>query len=152
MLTTNDMTMKYRISCDNNDIDIEKVYTFISESYWAKGLPRQVFNKAINNSLCFSVLEESDGNVDVQVGFARMITDRATFAYLADVYIDESVRGQGLSKALMQSIMDHNELQGLRRIMLATKDAHGLYEQFGFVKLIDIDIFMQLWNPAVYEN
>jgi len=81
-----------------------------------------------------------------------MITDRATFAYLADVYIDESARGQGLSKVLMQSIMAHEELQGLRRIMLATKDAHGLYEQFGFVKLIDIDIFMQLWNPAVYEN
>jgi len=148
---SNDMTMKYRISCDNNEIDTEKVYTFLSESYWAKGLPRDVFDKAINNSLCFSVLETSDVD-DVQVGFARMITDRATFAYLADVYIDESARGQGLSKVLMQSIMAHEELQGLRRIMLATKDAHGLYEQFGFVKLIDIDIFMQLWNPAVYEN
>ncbi len=149
---SNDMTMKYRISCDNNEIDTEKVYTFLSESYWAKGLPRDVFDKAINNSLCFSVLETSDVDDDVQVGFARMITDRATFAYLADVYIDESARGQGLSKVLMQSIMAHEELQGLRRIMLATKDAHGLYEQFGFVKLIDIDIFMQLWNPAVYEN
>jgi len=149
---SNDMTMKYRISCDNNEIDTEKVYTFLSESYWAKGLPRDVFDKAINNSLCFSVLETSDVDDDVQVGFARMITDRATFAYLADVYIDESARGQGLSKVLMQSIMAHEELQGLRRIMLATKDAHGLYEQFGFVKLIDIDIFMQLWNPAVYKN
>jgi len=149
---SNDMTMKYRISCDNNEIDTEKVYTFLSESYWAKGLPRDVFDKAINNSLCFSVLETSDVDDDVQVGFARMITDRAMFAYLADVYIDESARGQGLSKVLMQSIMAHEELQGLRRIMLATKDAHGLYEQFGFVKLIDIDIFMQLWNPAVYEN
>jgi len=152
MSTTNDMTIKYRISCDNNDIDTEKVYSFISDSYWAKGLPRPVFDKAINNSLCFSVIQASGTNVGVQVGFARMITDRATFAYLADVYIDESVRGQGLSKALMQSIMAHEELQGLRRIMLATKDAHGLYEQFGFVKLIDIDIFMQLWNPAVYKN
>lgn len=80
-----------------------------------------------------------------------MITDKATFAYLADVFIDETHRGLGLSKYLMQAIMEHADLQGLRRIMLATKDAHALYAQFGFVKLIDIDIFMQLWNPAVYE-
>lgn len=152
MNESNDMTIKYRISCDNNDIDRATVYTFLSESYWAKGLPKAVFEKAIKHSLCFSVLQTSHLQGDVQVGFARMITDRATFAYLADVFILESVRGQGLSKALMQTIMAHDDLQGLRRMMLATKDAHGLYEQFGFTKLIDIDIFMQLWNPAVYEN
>jgi N-acetylglutamate synthase-like GNAT family acetyltransferase len=152
MSDSNDMTVKYRISCDNKDIDTNKVYTFLSESYWAKGLPRTVFEKAINHSLCFSVLKSTNLQNEVQIGFARMITDRATFAYLADVFILESERGQGLSKALMQTIMAHEDLQGLRRMMLATKDAHGLYEQFGFTKLIDIDIFMQLWNPAVYEN
>jgi N-acetylglutamate synthase-like GNAT family acetyltransferase len=86
------------------------------------------------------------------VGFARLITDSATFAYLADVYILEKHRGNGLSKQMMQQIIDHSQLQGLRRIMLATKDAHGLYEQYGFTALTDNKMFMQLCTPDIYTQ
>ena len=152
MSKTNDMTIKYRISCDNNDIDTEKVYSFISDSYWAKGLPRPVFDKAINNSLCFSVIQASGTNVGVQVGFARMITDKAIFAYLADVFILPDHRGQGLSKQLIKFIKEHHELQGLRRVVLATADAHQLYRQFDFTPLHNPEYFMEVWQPKVYQN
>lgn len=150
MLANNSMTADYKISCHKKDIDFDKVFNFISQSYWAKGIPRSVFDKAIDNSMCFSVLKVTLSGESQLVGFARMITDKATFAYLADVYIEEIERGKGLSKMLLDDIMSHEDLKGLRRIMLATKDAHGLYESFGFSKIMDIDIFMQVWNPDVY--
>ena len=138
----------FHISCDNSEMDIDAIHAFISTSYWARGIPRETLARAIANSLCFGLFTE-DG---LQVGFARTITDRATYAYLADVYVLEEFRGRGLSRWLMDSVVSHPELQGLRRITLATRDAHGLYEQFGFRPLASPEIFMEAWNPGVYGN
>lgn len=115
----------YRISDSRKDIDLDAVYEFISNTYWAENIPKEVLVKAIDNSMCFSVLDR----VSNQVGFARVITDSATFAYLADVYILEKHRGKGLSKMLMETIVNRSELQGLRRFLLATSDAHELYKK-----------------------
>ncbi|MFP5042825.1 GNAT family N-acetyltransferase [Parasediminibacterium sp. JCM 36343] len=130
-------------------LDIALIYKFLSqESYWAKGIPLATVQTSINNSLCFGVY---DG--DKQIGFARVITDRAVFAYLADVFIVEKHRGKGLSKWLVQSIHAHPDLQGLRRWMLATHDAHGLYKQFGWAEVSDEQNkrMMQKHNPDVYR-
>lgn len=136
----------YIISTNQNEFDLQAIHHFLSKTYWSKGIPQEVLFKAIKNSLCFSVLS-SDGK---QLGFARLITDKATFAYLADVYILPEYRGAGLSKALMKAIVEHPDLQGLRRMVLATKDAHGLYQQFGFKALAQPDLFMEVWQPEVY--
>ncbi|MBU2893494.1 GNAT family N-acetyltransferase [Colwellia sp. D2M02] len=130
----------------NNDA----VHSYLSRSYWAKNIPKSVVKTAIENSLCFAVLAIIQGK-STQVGFARMITDYATVAYLADVYILEEHRGQGLSKKLMAEIIQHPKLQGLRRMLLATSDAHGLYQQFGFKALASPEIFMELWTPNIYQ-
>ncbi len=137
----------YTISCNLADMDMTLIHQFISNTYWSKNIPLETFEKALKNSLCFAVIS----NTGDQVGFARMITDKATFAYLADVFILEEHRGQGLSKRLMQAILTHPDLQGLRRIVLATRDAHSLYEQFGFKALANPEIFMELWTPGVYS-
>jgi len=129
-------------------MNIESIHEFITKSYWAKGIPIDILKRAISNSLCFGVFSKEEE----QVGFARMITDSATYAYLADVYILEDHRGKGLSKWLMQEIMSHSDLQGLRRMTLATADAHGLYEQYGFTELAKPEVFMENWNPEVYKN
>ena len=142
------MVEGYRISEDLSDMDFAALYQYLSSSYWAEGIPYETLVRALRNSLCFGVFTDAGG----QVGFARMITDKATFAYLADVYILEEHRGRGLSKWLMEKIMSHSELQGLRRMALATKDAHGLYEKYGFKALASPNIFMELWNQNVYKN
>jgi GNAT superfamily N-acetyltransferase len=119
------------ISTDKTKLDNGIIHHYLyNESYWAKNIPLQVIEKSIEGSYCFGVYHDN-----VQVGFARVITDKATFAYLADVFILENYRGKGLSKWLMQTIMNNEELQGLRRWLLATRDAHGLYAQFGFMPL-----------------
>jgi N-acetylglutamate synthase-like GNAT family acetyltransferase len=141
---------QYKVSSAPEDISISVVHQFLSDSYWAKNIPLKTLQKAIDNSLCFSVIAESSEQKEL-VGFARMITDKATFAYLADVFVLDSHRGNGLSKLLMKSILQHPDLQGLRRMVLATKDAHGLYQQFGFKKLASPDTFMELWDPNVYQ-
>jgi len=138
----------YRISSNKSDMNIESIHDFISQSYWAKGIPIETLKKAISNSLCFGLFSEDE----MQVGFARMITDTATYAYLADVYILADHRGKGLSKWLMQEIMSHTDLQGLRRMTLATADAHGLYKKYGFSELSNPEIFMENWNPEIYKN
>ena len=138
----------FRISSENEDMDLEAIHKFLSESYWAKGIPKRTLKKAMENSLCFGVFD----SVGAQIGFAKVVTDSATFAYLADVYILDKHRGQGLSKWLMAEVLSHNELQGLRRIILATLDAHGLYEQYGFKPLAKPEIFMEAWNPNVYKD
>ena len=138
----------YRISSDQSEMDVESIHEFVSQSYWAKGIPIETLKKAIDNSLCFGVFN-SQGS---QVGFARMITDLATYAYLADVYVLDEHRGKGLSKWLMQEIMSHPDLQGLRRMTLATLDAHGLYAKYGFSALATPEVFMENWNPNVYKN
>jgi GNAT superfamily N-acetyltransferase len=144
---------KYRITTNKDEMNRDDIHDYLSRSYWAKGIPKSVVNNAIENSLCFAVLaiEEGQNVVSKQVGFARMITDYATVAYLADVYILEDHRGKGLSKQLMAEILKHPKLQGLRRMLLATSDAHGLYQQFGFKALSSPEIFMELWTPDVYQ-
>jgi len=138
----------YRISSDQSELDIESIHEFLSTSYWAEGIPMETLNRAISNSLSFGVFSKEKR----QVGFARVITDSATYAYLADVYILEDHRGKGLSKLLMHEIMSHPDLQGLRRMTLATADAHGLYEKYGFSELAKPEVFMENWNPEVYKN
>lgn len=139
---------EFKITSDHNDLDFELVYAFISQSYWGKGMPRETLKKAISNSLIFGVYK----GAGEQVGFARIVTDRTTFAYLSDVFILEAFRGAGLSKILMKAVMSHPDLQGLRRFMLATKDAHGLYAQFGFQPIEDPEVLMQIWQPDIYES
>jgi GNAT superfamily N-acetyltransferase len=135
------------VTTDPARIDREMVYGFLSRSYWARGIPRDVLERALANSLCFSVF---DG--ETQVGFARVATDRATFAYLADVFVLPAHRGRGLSKLLMETIVAHPDLQGLRRWVLVTRDAHGIYARYGFTPLAKVDGYMERWNPEVYDR
>ena len=144
--------MNYRITTDKNEMSIDAIHDYLSRSYWAENVPKDVVARAVENSLCFAVLTDEKKGHKQQVGFARLITDTATFAYLADVYILAEHRGNGLSKQMMKAIIEHPQLQGLRRIMLATQDAHGLYEQFGFTALNDEKMFMHLWTPDVYAK
>ncbi|HET7899397.1 MAG TPA: GNAT family N-acetyltransferase, partial [Flavisolibacter sp.] len=134
----------YSISTNKDKINVPYVHAFLSRSYWAQNIPLEVVRRSIEGSLCFALFFG-----DEQIGFARVITDEATFAYLADVFIDERFRGNGLSKWLMEVILDYPTLQGLRRFMLATKDAHGLYSQFGFVPLSFVDRWMHIHRPDV---
>ena len=139
--------MSYFISSDKRLLDIPLIHRELANSYWAKGIPLDVVEKSIEHSLCFGVYTASNE----QVGFARMITDRATFAYLSDVFVVDKAKGEGLGKQLIKAIDEHPELQGLRRIMLATSDAHGLYRQFGYQEVSNPQILMQKWNPAIYD-
>ena len=133
------------ISTDKSAIDIAVVYNYLSkESYWAKNISMDIVTRAIENSFCFVVLKKEASKKNTQVGFARVITDKATFGYLADVFILEQYRGIGLSKWLMHEILNHQELQGFRGWMLGTKDAHTLYEQFGFKRLQNSERIMRL--------
>ncbi|HEU0065293.1 MAG TPA: GNAT family N-acetyltransferase [Flavisolibacter sp.] len=138
---------EYFVSTDKSKIDIEYVHNFLRTSYWAENISFDVIKRAINGSLCFSVF-----HLDKQVGFARVITDTATFAYLADVFIDPNYRGKGLSKLLMKTILKYPDLQRLRRFMLATKDAHGLYEQFSFKPITNPERYMVIHKPDVYKE
>jgi len=115
------------VTTDRSRFDLDVIHGFLTKSYWAQGIPRDVVARAIDHSLCFAAF---DG--EAQVGFARVITDRATFAYVSDVFVLESHRGRGVGKILMAAIVSHPELQGLRRWTLFTRDAHGLYRQYGF--------------------
>lgn len=117
----------YAISTDKNRLDIPYIHQFLSHSYWAEAIPIDIVARSVDFSMCFGVY---DG--ERQVGFARVVTDYATFGYLADVFIDEQYRGLGLSKWLMEIIMEHPQLQGFRSWQLATRDAHGLYARYGF--------------------
>ncbi|MFC4701726.1 GNAT family N-acetyltransferase [Glaciecola siphonariae] len=137
-----------KVTTNPDDLNIELVHSLVSNSYWAKGIPLLTLQKSIANSLVFGAYNESGE----QVAFARVVTDKATFAYLADVFVIESYRGLGVSKLLMEEICSHSDLQGLRRFMLATSDAHGLYSQFGFQSIENPDILMQIWQPGVYEQ
>ena len=135
----------YLISTDPGLFDLNVVHGFISQSYWAKGIPRPLVERMIQNSLCWGVYHGA-----AQVGFARVITDKATFAYLADVFILPEHRGRGLSKALVATILAHPDLQGLRRWMLVTADAQGLYEQFGFKVVAQPERHMEIHRLGMY--
>lgn len=133
------MTM-YKISIDRNKIDIAALHDYLSNrSYWARGRSIDTVRQSIENSLCFGVYD----NNEQMIGFARIVTDYAVFAYIMDLFILEDYRKLGLSKLLLDSIMNHSDLRGVRRIMLATSDAHGLYEKYGFKTLEKPENFME---------
>jgi GNAT superfamily N-acetyltransferase len=155
----------HSISTDKNRLDLDVIHGYLGRSYWAECIPRPVVELSIENSLCFGVyatesatggappkLAGAPGRAEKQVGFARLVTDGATFAYLADVFVLEAERGKGLSKWLMHVIMTMPELAGLRRWNLATRDAHGLYRQFGFSALAAPERYMELLIPDAYKR
>jgi GNAT superfamily N-acetyltransferase len=135
------------ISTDPERLNLDVIHGFLTNCYWAKGIPREVVARSIKNSLCFGIY--ADGN---QAGFARVISDYATYAYICDVFVLEDYRGRRLSKWLMECIMQHPRLQGLRRWSLATGDAHGLYSQFGFTPLRAPERWMEIQQPDVYAK
>lgn len=135
-----------RISCDFADVDLDVVHGFLSrDAYWCRGITRERVERAARHSLCFSAL--LDG---AQVGFARVVTDRATFGYLADVFVLPAFRGQGISQAMMAAILAHPGLQGLRRFLLATSDAHGLYAKYDFQPITRPERFMERYRPDAH--
>ena len=135
----------YTISTDPARLDLDRIHRFLStEAYWSPGVARDVVERSIENSVCFGVYAPGGE----QVGFARVVTDRATFAWLADVYVESEHRGHGLGKRLVAEVLEHPELQGLRRWMLGTADAHELYRRFGFDALQDVRRFMALESGA----
>jgi len=139
----------YEIATDRRRLDIGYIHDFLSgRSYWARGIPREVVERSIDHSVCFGLYHRGG-----QVGFARVITDCATVGYLADIFIDETHRGAGLGKWLVMTILDHPSLAGLRTMVLGTRDAHGLYERYGFVTVDGTDLarrLMVIVNPDPY--
>lgn len=133
------MISGYKISSETSEMDIAVIHGYIAQSYWANNIPLSIMQTAINNSLCFGVFTDAGE----QVAFARVITYSATFAYLADVFVLETHRGKGISKWMIENVIAHPNLQGLRRMLLATSDAHGLYEKFGFKTLQAPALFME---------
>ena len=135
------------ISTDPRRLNLDVVHGFLTQCYWAKGIPREVVARSIENSLCFGIY--ADGN---QAGFARVISDYATYAYIGDVFVLESYRGRGLAKWLMECVMQYPRLQGLRRWSLVTGDAHSLYSRFGFTPLHAPDRWMEIHQRDVYAK
>ena len=136
---------EFTVSDDAARLDRDVIERFLTGSYWAKNIPSATLDKSLRNSLCFALLEGGR-----QIGFARVVSDRATFAYLADVFVLPEFRGRGLATWLLTCVLAHPELQGLRRWVLATRDAHGLYRKLGFTPLKRPDIFMERHDPNVY--
>ncbi len=135
------------VTTDRSRLDLDVIHGFLTTSYWARGVPRDVVARSMEHSLCFGAFD--DGR---QVGFARVVSDRATFAYICDVFALESHRGSGVGKSLMAAIMSHPELQGLRRWTLFTRDAHGLYRQFGFGAAAHPERLMEVVDRDPYRG
>lgn len=135
----------YTITTDPARVDLTVVTTVLGSTYWAQGIPREAVAKSVSGSICFSLVHGSE-----QVGFARVISDHATFAYLADVFVVPEHRGKGNGRWLCECVMAHPELQGLRRWLLVTRDAHGLYRKLGFRELANPDRHMEKSSPNVY--
>jgi len=138
---------EFLISTSRERLSLDVVHAFLTNCYWAEGIPQEVVARSIEHSLCFGIYEASG----TQVGFARVVSDFATVAYLGDVFVLESHRGRGLSKWLMQCVIEHPAVQNLRRWILLTRDAHGLYSQFGFTPVKAPERYMELHQPNVYE-
>ena len=134
------------VSDDPARLDVATVNRFIAGSYWAQGIPVPTMARAIEHSLCFGLYRGG-----VQLGFARVVTDRATFGYLCDVFVDEPHRGSGLGQWLVECVLQHPELQGLRRLCLMTRDAHSLYEGVGFKPMVDPTRYLEIHRPDVYK-
>ena len=138
---------EFRITTDPAELDIAAIHAALTRQYWSVGIPFETVERAVKNSLCFGILHGRE-----QVGLGRVISDFATFAYLADVYVLEAYRGRGLSKWMMECVMAHPKLQGLRRFCLATSDAHGLYAQFGFTLIPNEGRWMEINRPKIYQQ
>ena len=136
------MDAEFEVSTDPARLDIGLIHGYLQTAYWASGRRRGVVERSIRNSLCFGVYREGR-----QVAFARVVSDRAVFAYLMDVFVIPEFRGRGIAKWLMQSVLGHPELQNLRIFLLATRDAHGLYAQFGFRPLVSPERWMAIQDP-----
>ena len=141
-----ELNQGYSLTFDQAEIDVVATHAFLSRAYWSVDIPFETVQHAIANSLCVAVFHEAE-----QVGFARVVTDRATFAYLADVYVLEKHRGQGLAFELVRALQEHADLQGLRRWLLATLDAHPLYSKLGWEPIPEPSIMMQRHFPDVYR-
>ena len=135
------------VTTDPSRLNIDVIHGFLSRSYWAECIPRAIVERSIRGSLCFGAYRG-----DAQIGFARVISDRATYAYIADVFVLEPFRGDGVGKLMMQCIMSHPDLQGLRRWNLLTRDAHGLYRPFGFDVPRHPERYMEISNPDIYRK
>ena len=143
----------YVVSTDAARLDLDVIHGFLSTCYWSPGIPRETVARAMANSLCFGASHEAEGSAaqgprSLQVGFARIISDFATYAYLCDVFVIEAHRGRGVSKLMMEAVIAHPDLQGLRRLCLFTRDAHGLYTQFGFTPMPDPTRYLERVVPA----
>ncbi len=138
---------EYLVTTDPDRVDLDMVHGFLVESYWAKGIPRNVVRRSIEQSIPFSLLAGSR-----QIGFARVVSDRATVAYLGDVFVLPEHRGRGLSVWLMECVVAHPDLQGLRRWILLTRDAHELYAKTGWTAIAKPDRWMERWDPDVYTR
>jgi GNAT superfamily N-acetyltransferase len=138
----------FTVSDDAARLDLDVVHGYVTRSYWAEGIPRDVVARSVRHSLCFGLYDLAGR----QVGFARAITDRATYAYLADVFVLEEAQGRGLGTWLMECVMAHPDLQGLRRFALVTRDAHELYRKFGFDALDAPERHMEISRPGLYRK
>ena len=136
---------QYWITTDAQKLDLNAIHAYLSRSFWAEGIPKATMAKAIANSLCFGLFDGAE-----QVGFARVVTDRATYGYLCDVYVLETHRGRGLGKWLIETVMAHRDLQGLRRFQLVTRDAHGLYSRHGFAAPEHPERHMEIFKHGMY--
>jgi ribosomal protein S18 acetylase RimI-like enzyme len=138
---------RYEIATEPARVGLDAVHAYLTRSYWAEGISKETLAKAVAGSLCFSLFDRG-----AQVGFARVVTDRATFAYLCDVYVLEEHRGQGLGKWLVEELMSHPDLQGLRRFVLVTRDAQRLYQQFSFETSERSGPYMEIFRPDIYKR
>ena len=150
-MPTNPISEQHRggftVSTDPARLDVDAFHAFLATSYWAEGIPRETVERSLRNSLCFGLYEG-----DRQTGLARVVTDRVTFAYLCDVYVLPELRGRGLGIWLMECVMAHPDLQGLRRFSLVTRDAHELYRPFGFQEVRSPELHMEIVRPGIYKT
>jgi GNAT superfamily N-acetyltransferase len=142
---------RFTISTDPAHQDLDCIHGYLRRAYWSMDIPRELVARSMEHSLNFGLFQDTPGAAK-QIGFARVVTDYATFAWLGDVFVLEDFRGRGLSKWLLQCVMAHPSLQGLRRFLLATRDAHGLYKQYGFTPLAAPDRMMEVFKPDMYRR
>jgi GNAT superfamily N-acetyltransferase len=140
--------MTYTLSFDEERLDLAAIHGFLTTSYWSPGIPRETVARAIAGSLCVGAYDDEGA----QIGFARAVTDRATFAYLADVLVLKHKRGQGIGRAMVRALMDHPELKGLRRWFLATLDAHGVYQALGWQPIAHPEHLLEINTPDIYRR
>lgn len=142
----------FTVSTDPAQLDLDCLHDYLRRSYWSSGIPRELVARSIEHSLNFGLFEGAPIAGGQQIGFARVVSDYATFAWLGDVFVLEEFRRLGLSKWLLECVKAHPDLQGLRRFMLATRDAHGLYERYGFTPLATPDRMMEVFVPEIYRR